>query len=54
MVFLTKQNEKSGLRAPVIGFSVQANDITDNANKGNTLSKRVSFNLTSTFSISGL
>lgn len=55
LLFLTKQTEKtSGIRVPIIGIGIQANDLTDNANKGNNLSKRVSFNLTTTFNITSL
>lgn len=54
LLFLTKQNDKSGIRVPVIGLGIHANDLTDNMNKGNTLSKRISFNLTTTFNITSL
>ncbi len=53
LLFLTKQNQESGVRIPIIGIGIQANDITDNANKGNTLTKRISVNLTTTFKITG-
>jgi hypothetical protein len=51
LFFLTKQNEKSGIRTPIIGLGIQANDISDNMNKGNKLTKRISFNLTTTLNI---
>lgn len=54
LIFLTKQNDKSGIRAPIIGLGIQANDLTDNMNKGNTLSQRLSISLTTTFNITSL
>lgn len=54
LIFLTKQNEKSGIRAPIIGLGIQANDLTDNLNKGNKLTKRLSVSLTTTFQIASL
>jgi len=55
LLFLTKQTENtSGIRVPIIGIGIQAHDFTDNANNGNNLSKRVSFNLTTTFDITSL
>lgn len=54
LLFLTKQNEKSGIRTPIIGLGIQANDLTDNMNKGNTVTQRLTFNLTTTFNITSL
>ncbi|RRA95542.1 hypothetical protein [Paenimyroides viscosum] len=54
LLFLTKQSEKTGIRTPVIGLGIQANDISDNLNKGNNLTKRVTFNLTTTFNLTSL
>jgi len=54
LFFLTKQNDKSGVRAPIIGLGIQANDLSDNMNKGNKVTQRISINLTTTFSITSL
>jgi hypothetical protein len=53
-LFLTKQSEKTGIRTPVIGLGIQANDISDNLNIGNNLTKRVTFNLTTIFNLTSL
>ncbi|HEY5123857.1 MAG TPA: hypothetical protein VIK14_09000 [Ignavibacteria bacterium] len=53
LLFLTMQND-SGIRTPIIGLGLQANDLNDNMNKNNALTKRVSINLTTTFNIANL
>lgn len=54
LLFLTKQNDKSGIRAPIIGLGIQANDFTGNLNKNNTVTQRLTFSLTTTFNITSL
>lgn len=49
--YLTKQSEKTGVRVPIIGLGIQSNDFFDVQNKATTLSKRVTYNLTTTFNL---
>ena len=52
--FVTKKQEKTGQRTPIIGFTLQANDMFDEADKGNTLDERLTISITSTISLNSL
>lgn len=54
LVFLTKQDKKSGLRLPLIGAGLQLNDITDNRHTGESLAKHITFNVFTSFSVFSL
>ncbi len=54
VLFLTKANEKTGVRTPTIGLGVQANDINNTLNSSSFLTKRISFNLTTVFNFNSL
>ncbi|NBA88290.1 hypothetical protein GVN16_21135 [Emticicia sp. CRIBPO] len=51
ILYLTKQSEKTGVRVPIIGLGIQSNDFFDVQNKGNSLSKRLTYSLTTTFNL---
>ena len=54
ILYLTKQSEKTGIRFPILGIGMQLEDLTDNLNKNNSITKRISFNLSTTFNITTL
>lgn len=54
IVFLTKQNEKSGVRTSIIGIGIQANDLSNNMDKNVNLSRRLTYSLSTTFNIANL
>lgn len=51
VIFITKQDSKTGVRAPVLGIGTQLNDLTDNLDTGKTIGKRISVNLSATIAI---
>jgi hypothetical protein len=51
ILFLTKVETGTGVRVPIIGLLVQADDFFDEANKNTALSDRVLVGLTTTFTI---
>ena len=54
ILFLTKANEKSGFRTPILGLGIQANDLNDSQNSSSFLTKRISFNLTTVWNFNSI
>lgn len=52
IIFLAKVDPDTGVRVPTIGLIIQSDDFFDEANSNNSLTKRVSVGLTTTFTIS--
>ncbi len=54
ILFLTKQSEKTGIRFPIVGIGLQIDDLTNNLKNDSSVTKRVSFTLSTTFNITSL
>ena len=54
ILLYTTQDKKTGVRTPLFGFGVQANDISDNLNKKTSLMNRLTVNLSTTIVLANL